>query len=109
MQYFLGQEDRNMKNGLYGIGYYIYINNKFYEVKDVQDCIISTTTNEDFVLDNEPSFELFMKIMGEPWDTRYKAQWTGDEDYTDYVPLYYKTLKDFKNRGTLGAGTFYNK
>jgi hypothetical protein len=111
MEYFLGQEDRNMKNGMFGIGDYIFINGTFLIVKDYipNSCTIITGNDEKIVLTNEPSFPLFMDTLGESWDLFYKSQWKGDEDYTDYVPMYYPTLEAFTNRGQISSGIWYHK
>lgn len=110
MQYFLGQEDRNMVNGQYGLGYYIYTNGRFSAVKEYDECKqIIYTDDQKIRLEVEPSFALFMDVLGNKWEGRYKQQWAGDEDYTDYVPMYYPTREAFANRNTSGSGVWYNK
>jgi hypothetical protein len=105
--YFLGQEDRNMKNGAYGLGDYIYIDNQFYAIESYDETtqLLVTSTMKTFHLDLEPDFELFMEKLGYDWDNRYKEQWQGDEDYTDYVPIYYSTRADFVTKKPI----WYNK
>jgi hypothetical protein len=107
MAYFIGQEDRNMRNGAFGMGDYIYIDHQFYPIKsyDPISHLLRVSKDKYFYIYSEPSFELFMEILGNEWDTTYKEQWTGDEDYTDYVPVYYKTRQDFRYKN----GTWYNK
>ncbi len=116
--YFLGQEDRNMKNGLFGIGDYIYIEDQFYPIESYNPSTQMLYTNKihlfdknehlnirEFYLDTEPSRELFMEILGNDWDTIYKQVRRFNEDYTDYVPVFYSTREDFVNN----KGTWYNK
>jgi hypothetical protein len=110
MQYFLGQEDRNMVNGQYGVGYYIYLNGRFSQVKEYDKCTqIIYTHDYSIRLEVEPSMELFMEVLGNKWDLHYKQQWTGDEDYTDYVPIYYPTREAFAKRNEPGSAVWYNK
>jgi hypothetical protein len=91
-QYFLHQVDRWFNNaeeygsnqihmGSYGQGKYIYI---------------ETSTGIIIKLNNkEPSEELFMEVLGNEWDQTYKELWKSDNDRTDYVPYYYKTIAKY--------------
>lgn len=109
--YFLGQEDRVMlprrsMQSAYGIGDYIYVDGDFRTFTSFNNDtgIITLGDGNTLLLDGEPLFELFMAILGTPWDETYRARWMNDEDRTDYVPCIYVTRADFVSR----TGEFYH-
>lgn len=104
--YFLGQMDRNMFNGHYGRGYFIYVDGVFSGIREYNPAtyIITLESGVKLLLDDEPSFELFMAVMGVPWDETYRAGWMGDDDRADYVPYVYRMRADFVSR----TGEFYH-
>lgn len=85
--------------GQYGSTYICDENGRVYEIEsfDKEKRQILTKTKRTFRLVNEPDYELFMKVIGNEWDTSGKYIWINDEDKTDYVPYYYKTINDYVN------------
>lgn len=76
-------------------GFHIPINRE--EKFDVEKKIIKTKINLTFVLTSEPTEELLFNVIINPWDTKYKQMWKGDENYIDYKPAFYKSLGDYSN------------
>lgn len=106
-EYFIHNVDRWPSTGAYGDNY-IYVDGKHHAINecDVENKVITTKSGISYNLgENQPNYDLFYKVVGMQWDVLYKEMWKGDEDYTDYVPLFYRTLENFKNR----KGEWYNK
>lgn len=106
--YFLHEVDRWPHNGRYGEGRYIYVFGNHYLIKEFDEFkkYVHTTTGEIVKLGNdEPDYELFLEVMGKPWDDIYKNMWKDNEDYTDYVPLVYRTIEQY----ITNEGEFYHK
>jgi len=105
--YFLHQVDRWPDNGRYGDGKCIYVCNKHHPIKEFDDAKKQVYTTTGLLVkldDNEPDFDLFLEVVGKPWDNVYKDMWKDDEDYTDYAPLVYKTIQQYLT----DSGEFYN-
>jgi hypothetical protein len=114
--YFLGSEDRVMfpranHSGVYGIGNYIYMDDDFHPIAAYEFTTMTITIEggATVLLDDEPSFELFMSVLGRRWDGTYRDRYTNDEDRSDYVPVIYRSREVFSNHLThRGAGELYH-
>lgn len=114
--YFLGSEDRVMfardgHHSVYGIGDYIYMDGDFHAIAAYEFTTMTITIEGGvtILLDDEPSFELFMSVLGTPWDETYRSQYETDDDRSDYIPIIYRTREAFSNHLTLGGhGELYH-
>jgi hypothetical protein len=109
-QYFLHQVDRWPHSFAYGEGRYIYVDGHHYPIEKLDNEKKEVVTTKGKVIKlgkNEPSYDLFLEVMGKPWDEFYKKRCKEDdeENYTDYVPLFYRTIDAYLN----DKGEFYNK
>ena len=97
-RYFVHQIDRWPTNGQYG-DTYIYLSGHHIPIKkyDHEKKIIFGKNVEIHLNNVEQDHELFIEVVGKPWDNKYKALYKGDEDYTDYAPAFYSTLEDLHN------------
>ena len=108
--YFIHQVDRWPDSGMYGDGYCIYVEGVHYVILDYDKEKKSFSTKSGHVIEvgnNEPDHDLFLGIIGNSWDRVYRARWKDidDENYTDYVPMFYRTIQNFLDK----KGEFYNK
>jgi hypothetical protein len=98
-KYFLHQVDRWPDTGRYGEGDYIYLMEQHFPVKsyNYEKKILRLEHFSIFLSNVEQDHELFLQVVGKPWDEEYKAKWAADDDYLDYSPGYYVTLDDFRD------------
>ena len=77
----------------------IYINHVYYAIDHFDEKKNEIYTTTDIIIKlglSEPSYQLFMDVIGYMWDTMYKDYWKKTFDRAAFVPCYYETIEKFR-------------